>query len=177
MEIEEISLTGDELLAAIKESGLSKSFQAFIQKYSDQKVSEGIKTREKNLQAKNLTDSEKIANLETELKELKGEKAKDNTKTLVEAELVKQNLSKDLVKYVKADSDDPSDIEKSVSGLKDDLTKIEQDKIDLKLKEEDAPLIGDKAGAGSLLENYIKNGSKTTSPFKGKVSESEGEKK
>lgn len=177
MEIEEIELTGDELLEAIKQSGLSKSFQAYIQKYSDQRVSDGIKTREKNLQAKNLTDSEKIANLETELKELKNGKAKDSRATLIKAALKEAGLDEGLAKYVKADSDDPSDIEKSVSNLKDDLTKIEQDKIDLKLKEGEAPLTGDKAGAGSLLENYIKGGSKTTSPFEGKISKTEGEKK
>jgi len=177
MEIEEISLTEDELLAAIKESGLSKSFQAYIQKYSDQKVTEGIRTREKNIQAKNLTDSEKIANLETELKELKDEKAKDSRATLVKAALKEAGLSEGLTKYVKVNSDDPSEIAKSVSDLKDDLTKIEQDKIDLKLKEGETPPVGAKLEAGSLLENYIKNGSKTTSPFKGKISESEGEKK
>lgn len=178
MEIEEIELNENELLEAIKTSGLNKSFQAYLQKSGDRRLSEGLKTYQANQGKKNLTDSEKIANLENELKEMRNGKAKENTKTLIEAELVKQNLSKGLSKYVKTDSDDPSEIEKSVTALSDDLLKIEQDKNDLKLKEGTAPLTGEKTGAGSLLENYIKNANegKNNSPFEGKISKTEGEK-
>ncbi|MBA7496898.1 hypothetical protein ES702_07507 [subsurface metagenome] len=179
--MEEIELTESQLLEAIKEAGIDKSFQAYIknklQAEGDRRLSEGLKTYQKNQDKKNLSDGERLIAVEAELIELKDKTNKENAKTLIEAELVKQDLSKGLSKYIKIDSNDPSEIEKSVTDLKDNLLKMEQERIDLKLKEGEAPPVGEKSEVGSILENYIKNGSKTTSPFKGKISESEGEKK
>jgi len=175
---EKIELTEDEeFLAAIKTANLSDNLAKYTAKIADKRVTEGIKSYEANRNKKDLSDKERLEAVEAELAELKQNTAKGNINNLIEAELGKQNLSKGLLKYIKVDSNDPSEIEKSVTTLRDDLLQIEQDRIDLKLKEGTAPLTGDKAGAGSLLENYIKNANegKNNSPFEGKISKSEGD--
>jgi len=175
--MDKIELTEEEFLAKIKEGNLGDYLAKYTAKIADQRVTEGIKSYEANRNKKDFSDKERLEAVEAELKQLKDNTAKGNINTLIEAELGKQNLSKGLLKYIKVDSNDPSEIEKSVTGLRDDLLQIEQDKIDLKLKEGAAPLTGDKAGAGSLLENYIKNANegKNNSPFEGKISKSEGD--
>ncbi|MBA7536378.1 hypothetical protein ES705_28641 [subsurface metagenome] len=161
---DEIELTGDELLIAIKESGLSKSFQAYIQKYSDQKVSEGIKTREKNIQAKNLTDSEKIANLETELAQMKNDTAKNSLNNSIKKALKEADLSEGFLKYIKVDDlDDQSKITEAVKNLKDDLLDAKQAEIDQKLKEGDIPLKGESTFTGSGMETEAKDYAKKIS--------------
>lgn len=171
--MEEIELTESQLLDAIKKAGIDKPFQAYIQRIGDKRLSEGLKTYQANQGKKNLSDSEKITNLEAELKEIKDTNLKSSLNNSIKAALKEAGLSEGFAQYIKVDSNDPSEIVKSVAELKDNLTKIEQDKIDLKLKGETAPLTGDKTGTGSLLENYIKNAGKgkTISPFKGRISE------
>ena len=150
---DEILLTDEEFKTAIIEAGLEKSLNKYTAKISDKKVSEGIRTREKNIQAKNLTDSEKIANLETELKELKAGKTKDVLDTQIKKELKAQNLSEDLIKYIRID--DPEKIVESVENLKNDLLEAKQAVIDEQLKEGEAPLKGDTS-AGTSIPTAVK---------------------
>ena len=172
-----IELDDKQFEEACREAGLLESLKSYTAKIGDKRVTEGIKSYEANRNKKDLSDKERIETLEKELEEVKGLQTKKDLETLIKKELKSQNLSEDLIKYIKTDNNDPSEIEKSVTALRDDLLKIEQDKIDLKLKEGDVPLTGDKAGASSLLENYIKNANegKNTSPFEGKISKSEGD--
>ena len=158
----EVELTGDELLAAIKENGLSKSFQAYIQKYSDQKVSEGLKTREKNIQAKNLTDSEKIANLEAELKEIKDINLKSTLNNSIKDSLKAAGLSEGFLKFIRVDKEE--DIELAVKDLNDNILGLKQSDIDNKLKGDLPPLKGDLTSAGSGMETAVKEFAKKISP-------------
>ena len=154
-------LTEEEFLAKIKEGNLGDNLDKYTQKIGDKRTSEGIATFKKNLEKKDFSDSEKIINLETELKELKDTTTKENTKTLIEAELEKQNLSKGLIKYLKIE--DPSLIAESVASLKNDLLEIKQGEIDQRLKEGDIPSKGDPAGAGSGIESAARSYAKKIS--------------
>ena len=172
MENEEIELTEEELLSAIEVSGLSKPFQAYIQKIGDKRMSEGLKTYQANQNKKNLSDSERIVNLEKEITELKNGISKSSLNNSIKASLKEAGLSEGFAQYIKVDSNNPSEIVKSVAELKDNLTKIEQDKIDLKLKQGGIPPKGQSGtGGNSTLENYIesKNKGQINSPFQGKL--------
>jgi len=180
--MEEIELTEDQLLAAIKEAGIDKSFQAYIQKIGDQRTDQGIKSFQKNQEKKDLSDKERIESLETELKEMKDNKTKDDTKTLVMAELKKQNLSDKFLTYIKTDSlNDPSQIAEAVKNLKDDLLDAKQADLDQKLKNGDVPQVGEPSSSGdALTESYAKakNAGKIAgNPFKGKLDEGKSENK
>jgi len=181
-ENKEIELTEDQLLAAIKEAGIDKPFQAFLQKYTDKRVSEGIKTYQGNQGKKDLSDKERMESLETELKEMKNGKTKEDIKTLVKAELKKQDLNEDLLKYVKVDNDDLSKIAEAVKGLKDDLLNAKQAEIDQKLKDGAAPQHGetDTGKGDQVTEDYAKNknaGVIVGNPFGGKLDEGKSENK
>ncbi len=185
MEIEnkEIELTNEQFLEACKEAGLEKSLNNYTQKIGDQRVDQGIKSFQKNQDKKDLTDKERIESLETELKEMKDNKVNDDKKTLVIAELKKQNLSDGFLKYIKTDSlNDPSQIAEAVKNLKDDLLNAKQAEIDQKLKSGIAPLHGeaDTGKEDSITENYAKNknaGKIAGNPFQGKLDEGKSENK
>ncbi|MBA7496378.1 hypothetical protein ES702_06986 [subsurface metagenome] len=181
--MEEIELTEDQLLEAIKEAGIDKSFQKYIQKIGDQRVDKGIKTYQGNQDKKNLSDKERIESLETELKEMKNGKAKDDKRTLVKAEMKKQDLSEGFLKYIKIDGlDDQSKIAEAVTNLKNDLLDAKQAEIDQKLKSGDIPLHGeaDTGKGDSLTKSYAeaKNAGKIAgNPFQGKLDEGKSENK
>jgi len=168
-----IELTDEKFLEAIKTANLSDSLAQYVQKIGDKRTNEGIETFKKNLEKKDLSDKERLEAVEAELKELKDKTAKENTKTLVEAELVKQNLSKELSKYVSVN--DLSKIAESVTEMKNDLLKIEQDKIDSKLKGDPPPVKGEPGNGGDqTLKNYVENknsGKVAGNPFQGKLEE------
>ena len=147
---DEILLTDEQFLEACKEAGLEKSLTSYTAKISDKRVSEGIKTREKNIQARNLTDSEKITNLETELKELKSTNAKSSLNNSIKKALKEADLSEGFSQYIKVDSEEG--IENAVKDLKDNILEQKQESIDKKLKEGDKPLKGEQTftGSGSL---------------------------
>ena len=177
----EIKLTEEQFQEAVKEAGLESSLDQYVQKISDKRVSEGIKTYQGNQEKKDLSDKERIESLETELKEMKNGKTKEDVKTLVKAELKKQDLSEDLLKYVKIDNDDLSKIAEAVTGLKDDLLNAKQAEIDQKLKDETAPPHGetDTGKGDQVTENYAKNknaGVVVGNPFGGKLDEGKSEK-
>lgn len=179
----EIELTDEQFLAACKEAGLEKSLNNYTQKVGDKRVDQGIKTYQGNQEKKNLSDKERIESLETELKGMKDGKAKDDKKTLVKAELKKQDLSEGFLKYIKIDDlDDQSKIAEAVTNLKDDLLNAKQASIDQKLKDGTAPLHGEAdAGKGdSVTKSYAedKNAGKVAgNPFKGKLDEGKSENK
>lgn len=178
--MEEIELTEDQLLEAIKEAGIDKSFQKYIQKIGDQRVDKGIKTYQGNQDKKDLSDKERIESLETELKEMKNDKSKSDKSTLVKAELKKQDLSEGFLKYIKIDDlDDQSKIEEAVKNFKDDFLNAKQAEIDQKLKGEAPPVKGETGNGGdSTIKQYAesKNAGKVSgNPFQGKLDEGKSE--
>jgi len=171
---EKKELTEEEFLAKIKEGNLSDYLAKYTQKIGDQRTSEGISTFKKNLEKKDLSDKERILSLETELKEMKDNKAKDDKKTMVIAELKKQNLSDGFLKYIKIDDlDDQSKIVEAVKNFKDDLLNVSQAEIDQKLKGDAPPVKGLPGNGGdSTLETYVENknaGKIAGNPFAGKL--------
>jgi hypothetical protein len=174
---EKTELTEEEFLTAIKEGNLSDSLAKYTQKIGDKRTSEGIETFKKNLEKKDSSDSEKIINLENELKELKGTLSKKDIETQIKNELKTQNLNEGLIKYLRIE--DPSKIAESVTDLKNDLLKIEQDKIDSKLKGNAPPVKGLPGNGGdTTLETYVENknaGKVAGNPFEGKLDNKKGE--
>jgi hypothetical protein len=167
MEIEEIELDDKQFEAACKEAGLSKSLTRFTQKISDQRVSEGIKTFQKNKGDK--TDQERIEELEKEISGLKSGIAKGDLDTQIKKELKAQDLSEDLIKYIRCD--DPDKVGESVKALKEDITNLQQKEIDIKLKEGGIPAKGDTSGkVDSAIEKFVesKNKGQAGGPFEGK---------
>lgn len=168
----EIELTDEQFLEACKEAGLEKSLGNYTQKISDKRVTEGIGTFKKNQEGKNLTDQERIESLETELKDIKAEKAKGNLETQIKAEMKKEGLNEDLLKYVRCD--DPDKVGESVKALKEDFLNLKQSEIDTKLKDGGTPAKGDTSDkVDSVIEKFVegKNTGKTGGPFEGKSSE------
>jgi len=162
---EKIELTDDVFLTKIKEANLSDYLAKYTAKIADKRVTEGVKSYEANRNKKDLSDKERIESLETELKEMKDNKANDDKKTLVIAELKKQNLSDKFLTYIKTDSlNDPSQIAEAVTNFKNDLLEAKQAEIDEKLKGKNPPLTGDKTGTGSGMETAVREYAKKISP-------------
>jgi len=168
METEGIELDSQEFEEAIKEAGLSKSLNSYTSKISDQRVTEGIKTFQKN--RGNKTDQERIEELETEIKGLKSGIAKGDLDTQIKTELKKEGLSEDLIKYIRVD--DPDKVAESVKALKDDILDLKQKEIDTKLKEGEIPKKGETIAVDSVIEKFVegKNTGKAAGPFEGKES-------
>jgi type VI protein secretion system component VasK len=180
MEIEEIELTGDELLEAIKLSGLDKSFQAYVknklQVEGDRRLSEGLKTYQANQSKKNLSDSEKITNLENELKEMKDNNSKNSLNNSIKVSLKEAGLSEGFANYIKVEK--PEDIEAAIKDLSDNILGLKQSEIDNKLKGNEPPAKGNTGiGGDSTLKSYVesKNKGEENSPFGGKITKKEGE--
>jgi 23S rRNA pseudoU1915 N3-methylase RlmH len=168
------NITDDQLLTKIKEAGLEKQFNDYIQRFSDKRVTEGIKTFQDNQDKKTSTDQQRIESLENEIKELKGSLTKSQIDTQIKNELKAQGLFEGLAKYVKI-PDDPTKenaIAEAVKILKDDFLKLSQEQIDNKLKGITPPVKGDTPGAGGnddLVKQYAENTSRNTGPFEGKI--------
>lgn len=163
-EDKDILLTDEEFLKACKEANLEKSLNNYTNKVADKRVSEGIETFRKNLERKDLTDKERLQEVEGELKKMKDDKSNEDTKSLVRAELKKQDLSEDLIKYIKVGDIDQSKIAESVTALKDDLLEAKQARIDEKLKEGEAPHKGESTFTGSgSIETVAKDYAKKIS--------------
>lgn len=172
----EIELTNEQFLEACKEAGLEKSLSNYTSKIADKRVTEGVNTFKKNQGDKNLTDQERIISLETELKEIKAEKAKSNLETQIKAEMKKEGLSEGLLKYVRCD--DPDKVGESVKALKEDFQDLQQKEIDIKLKDGGIPAKGETSNkADSVIEKFVesKNEGKAGGPFEGKSSENKSE--
>jgi len=181
--MEEIELTEEQLLEAIKEAGIDKSFQKYIQKIGDQRTDQGIKSFQKNQDKKDLSDKERIESLETELKEMKDNKVKNDIQTKIKNELKAQGLDEGLLKYIKAEGlDDQSKIAEVVKDFKEDFLNAKQASIDQKLKNGAAPLHGeaDTGKGDSVTKEYAeaKNAGKIAgNPFQGKLDEGKSENK
>lgn len=175
-EDKEILLDDQQFIEAIREAGLSKTLDNYTSKIADKRVSEGVNTFKKNQESKNLTDKERIESLETELKEIKAEKAKNNLETQIKAELKKEGLSEDLIKYVRVN--DPDKVGESVKALKEDFQNLQQKNIDTRLKEGGIPAKGDTSDkADSVIEKFVesKNKGQAGGPFEGKSTENKSE--
>jgi len=163
-------LTEDEFLKAIKEANLGNSLAQYVQKISDKRVSEGIKSYEDHRNKKDLNDSEKITNLETELKEMKDSTAKNSLNNSIKASLKEAGLSEGFAKYIKVDKEE--DIGTAVKDLTDNILELKQLDLDNKLKGNLPPVKGEPGkGGDSDLDNYVesKNKGEDNSPFKGKI--------
>ena len=158
---EEIELSEDELLAAIKESGIDKSFQSYLQRYTDKKVSSGIDTFKKNTQAKNLSDKERLEAVETELKNLKDTNLKSSLNNSIKKSLKEAGLSEGFAKYIKVDKEE--DVGTAVKDLKDNILELKQLDLDNKLKGNEPPQKGDITGAGSGMETAAREFAKKIS--------------
>lgn len=159
----EIELTEDELLVAIKESGLSKSFESYVSKYSDRKVSEGIESFKKNQGKKDLTDKERLQEVESELAKMKSDKATNDIKSEVKKELKAQGLNEGLLKYIKLEGlDDQSKIVEAVESFKNDFLTQEQESIDSKLKGNEPPKKGETF-TGTGMDTAVKEFAKKIS--------------
>lgn len=175
---EKLELTPEQFIEACKEAGLESSLTQYVQKIGDKRVSDGIKSYETNRNKKDLSDKERIETLEKELEAVKGTQAKKDLETLIKKELKSQDLSEDLIKYIKIDNDDPFKITEAVKSLKDDLLNAKQAEIDQKLKEGGIPARGESTTGDNVIEKFAenKNAGKTAgAPFKGILDNKEGE--
>ena len=157
-------LTEDEFLKAIKEANLGNSLAQYVQKISDKRVSEGIKSYEDHRNKKDLNDSEKITNLETELKEMKDSTAKNSLNNSIKASLKEAGLSEGFAKYIKIDKEE--DIGTAVKDLTDNILELKQFDLDSKLKGNNPPQKGDITGPGSGMETAAREYAKKISDKK-----------
>ena len=157
-------LTEDEFLKAIKEANLGDSLTQYVQKISDKRVSEGIKSYEDHRNKKDLNDSEKITNLETELKEMKDSTAKNSLNNSIKASLKEAGLSEGFAKYIKIDKEE--DIGTAVKDLTDNILELKQFDLDSKLKGNNPPQKGDITGPGSGMETAAREYAKKISDKK-----------
>jgi len=168
---EKKELTEDEeFLAAIKTANLSDYLAKYTAKIADKRVTEGIATFKKNLEKKDFTDSEKIINLENELKELKDINLKSSLNTLIKNSLKTAGLSEGFLKFIRVDKEE--DIGAAVKDLGDNILQLKQLDIDNKLKGNEPPAKGEPGNVGnSTLQSYVesKNKGEQNSPFKGKI--------
>jgi len=166
-----IDLTPEQLVAAVKEAGLEDSFNKYLQRETDRRVSQAITTHDlktakekeeaatkekaeekKKKEQENMSDTEKqIANLTEQMGSLtnlvKGfaeTTGKTNRETLIKDALKKADLSEGFSKYITVDKDE--DIEESVKNLKDEVLGLKQAEIDKKLKGGEVPPKGEPAG-------------------------------
>ena len=146
----EIELTDEQFLEACKEAGLEKSLNQYTTRIADKRVSAGVETFKKNLQAKDLTDSERLQEAEKEISEMKSNNAKNILNNSIKKALKETDLSEGFAQYVKVDKEE--DIENAVKDLQENILGQKQESIDKKLKEGDKPLKGEQTftGSGSL---------------------------
>jgi len=155
-------LTEEEFLAKIKEGNLGDSLAKYTQKIGDKRTSEGISTFKKNLEKKDFTDSEKIINLETELKEIKDTNLKNSLDNSIKVSLKAAGISEGFAKYIKVDKEE--DIGAAIKELNDNILGLKQESIDKRLKEGEPPQKGDVTFAGSGMETAVKEFAKKISP-------------
>lgn len=172
---DEILLDDKQFEAACIEAGLEKSLRSYLQKETDRRVTGALDTFKKNQGDKTLTDQERISELEKEISGLKNGIAKGDLDTLIKAELEKEGLGKDLIKYIRVD--DPGKVGEAVKSLKEDIQNLQQKEIDTKLKEGGIPSKGETIKVDSVIEKFVegKNIGKTEGPFEGKESENKSE--
>jgi hypothetical protein len=161
MDNEKIELTDEKFLEAIKEANLGDSLAKYTQKIGDKRVSEGIDSFKKNQDKKNFSDSEKITNLENELKEMKDNTAKNSLDNSIKASLKEAGLSKGFAKYIKVDKEE--DIGTAVKDLTDNILELKQFDLDNKLKGNEPPVKGDITGTGSGMETAARDYAKKIS--------------
>jgi len=168
---DKIELTEEEFLAKIKENNLGDYLVKYTAKIADQRVSSGIDTFKKNLQAKDLTDKERLQEVENELKELKDTNLKSSLNNSIKDSLKAAGLSEGFLKFIRVDKEE--DIGAAVKDLGDNILQLKQLDIDNKLKGNEPPVKGLPGNGGdSTLETYVENknaGKIAGNPFAGKL--------
>lgn len=159
---EKIELSDQEFLEAVKTAGLEKNFKSYLQKEGDRRLTEGLKTYQKNLEKKDSSDSEKIINLENELKEIKDTNLKNTLNNSIKASLKVAGLSEGFAKYIQVDKEE--DIGTAIKDLNDNILGLKQEAIDNQLKGDNPPLKGDKTGTGSGMETAVREYAKKINP-------------
>ena len=163
--MEEIELDDKQFLEACREAGLEKSLSQYTTKIADKSVNEGIESFKKNQGKKDLTDKERLQEVESELTKMKSDKATNDIKSEIKKELKAQGLNEGLLKYIKLEGlDDQSKIVEAVENFKNDFLTQEQESIDSKLKGNEPPKKGDSTFTGSgNLETSAKDYAKKIS--------------
>ena len=175
-EKKDVELTSEELINAIKDAGLTKSFDKYVKEQqdseADRRVTQAILThdlklkkeaeeanakakteKKKEEEQKNMSDTEKqIANLTEQIGSLTNI-VKDLGESTVKTK--RETLIKNALK--KADLsegfskyitvDKDEDIDESVKSLKDEVLGLKQAEIDKKLKDGETPPKGEAAGS------------------------------
>ena len=161
-ENKEILLSDEEFLEACKTAGLEKSLSQYTTKIADKRVSAGVETFKKNLQAKDLTDKERLQEVEKELSEMKSNNAKSSLNNSIKKALKEADLGEGFASYIKVDKEE--DIETAVKDLKENILGQEQESIDKKLKEGGVPPKGESTFTGSgSMETVAKDYAKKIS--------------
>ena len=151
----EFDLNSDQLTIAIREAGLEKSFNKFLQSHTDAAITKAIQTRTGNLDAKKKSLEERMA-------ELEGKINAQNRDSAIKAALAKANLAEDFLKFIHGNQ--PEEIEAEVKTLKEALDATEQSRINTRLSSgELAPVKSGTAGStdDSKIDGYIKSQQKT----------------
>jgi len=190
-----IELTPEQLVEAIKEAGMEESFNKYLQRETDRRVSQAITThdlksakekeeaatkekaeKKKEEEQKNMSESEKkisdlteeVKNLTTLVKDLSGTTVKTKRETLIKDALKKADLSEGFSKYITVEKDE--DIEGSVKSLKDEVLGLKQAEIDKNLKDGEIPQKGEAAGnlEEELVGEVASGEEGTMGDFKGK---------
>lgn len=160
-ENKEIELSDEQFLEACREAGLEKSLSKYTAKIADKRVSAGVETFRKNLQAKDLTDKERLQEVEKELSEMKSNNAKSSLDNSIKKALKEAELGEGFAQYIKVDKEE--DIETAVKDLKDNILGQKQESIDKKLKEGEIPQKGEATFTGSGMETEAKDYAKKIS--------------
>ncbi|MBA7561284.1 hypothetical protein ES695_07240 [Candidatus Atribacteria bacterium 1244-E10-H5-B2] len=160
-EDKEISLNDEEFAEAIEKAGLSKSLNNYTAKIADKRTSEGIETYKKNQGEKELSDKERLQEVEKELSEMKSNNAKSSLNNSIKKALKEADLGEGFAQYIKVDKEE--DIENAVKDLRDNILEQKQESIDKKLKEGDIPLKGEQTFTGSGMETEAKDYAKKIS--------------
>lgn len=182
-EKEELELTSEELINAIKEANLTKSFEKYVKeqqdKEADRRVSQAILTHDLKLKKEaeeaeakkkaeeekkkgqaNMSDTEKtIANLTEQIGNLTN-MVKGLGESTIKAK--RETLIKDSLKKAGLSEgfskyiivDKDEDIEENVKNLKDQILGLQQAEIDKRLKDGGIPAKGE--AAGSIAEETAK---------------------
>ncbi|MBA7553087.1 hypothetical protein ES705_45672 [subsurface metagenome] len=157
----EIELSDEQFKTACIEAGLEKSLNQYTTRIADKRVSAGVETFKKNLQTKDLSDKERLQEVEKELSEMKSNNTKSSLNNSIKKALKEADLGEGFAQYIKVDKEE--DIENSVKSLKDEVLGLKQAEIDKKLKEGEIPSKGESTFTGSGMETEAKDYAKKIS--------------
>ena len=187
-------MTEDELLEAVKNAGLGDSLKKYLDRESDKRVTQAIKTHEKKLlekkpdETKKVTDNmsedqKKIAELENAIKlitdKIEGVATKLTTSDMesrTKAELKKAGLSEEFADLIHVD--DTEKIADAVTGLKNRIDQAKQADINqmiksgelASVKKGDSGISIDDAKVAEYAKSLTGSGAVKSPDFQGKLS-------